>query len=165
MNNRELIKLIREITIWTVQETSHKIFFLSQQNVPEKSGKLKKSGSYTLISNGAEINYSAPHSAVVKFGRPERKIKGNQIINVKSHKRRGYLRKDGLKIAESVVPGYTVTYKNKRLIPLNIGGKTLFRVISKWPKLEGKLFLTRAIQEGFQSFIKDLRKNLKAGLK
>lgn len=165
MNNRELIKLIKEIVISTVQNTSKNIFILSQQNVPEKSGKLKKSGSYTVISNGAIINYNSPYAATQEFGRPERKIKGSQTINVKSYTRKSYLRKDGVRIGESVVPGHTVIYKNKRLIPLNIGGKTLFRVISKWPKIEGKFFLTRAIQEGFQSFIKDLRKNLKAGLK
>ena len=160
-----VISQIKKIIITTVQNTSQNIFNLSQQNVPQRSGKLKNSGSYVLIKNGAVINYNSEYAATQEFGRPERPIKGNQIVNVKEYKRKSYLKKDGIRIAEAIVPGHVVMYKGKRLIPIHVGGKTLFRVIKKWPKIEGKFFLTRAIQEGFQDFVKDLRRNLKAGLK
>lgn len=163
MDKNFLLNEIRKVIIQTVHGTAEKIFLVSQINVPEKSGNLKKSGSFDLIENGATIQYLAPYAALTDRGRKKDiPIKGVQTVFIKEYKRRSYIRKDGVRVEETIIPAHKIVYQNKRLIPIKTDKGLIFRVISKLKARPGTFFFTNAVRGGFNSFVSDLNRNLKA---
>lgn len=67
-----------------IQNLTHNAFVHSQQIVPVITGNLRRSGEFSSIENGAQIQYKAAYSSFV-----ERGIKA-QIVAVP-----GYYRRDG----------------------------------------------------------------------
>jgi hypothetical protein len=62
------IEPIRKALILSMQEMGRDIFKRSQNNVPVRTGRLKSSGYYKDLENGAEVGYNTPYAAYVEFG-------------------------------------------------------------------------------------------------
>jgi len=153
--DKRLEEKVRKAILKGIQATGDDIFDLSQQTdkcyVPVDTGTLKKSGDNIYLKNGTRIVYIAPYSAVVEYGKEASPVKGEYKMNVRKHKRKSYLRKDGTKVSATEVKAYEKVLEGKRPISFRPKlskferGPKIFRVISEERAREGQFFLSRAV--------------------
>ena len=62
------IQPVRNGLVTTMRKLGKDIFDRSQQLVPVATGKLKRSGSYTVLQDGSRIAYDAPYAVGVESG-------------------------------------------------------------------------------------------------
>ena len=163
--------LIMDAIVKGIKRNAERIFDISQNTegcfVPVNTGFLKQSGGVEPLPDGATIRYRADYAADVEFGTQGEPWSGTQEVRTRSHKRKGYTRKDGTYVNPHTVAGHTMRYENQRLIGFRPkAGKfrsanKIYRVMSAKGATEGQFFLTRAVQEGIQYLPTDMELYLK----
>ena len=128
---------------------------------------MKQSGSVESINYGASIKYRADYAAEVEFGTKGEPWSGTQEVRTRSHKRKGYTRKDGTYVSSHNVQGHSKRYENSRFIgfrPKSGKGRSqnkIYRVMSAKNANEGQFFLSRAVKQGIMSLPTDIETELK----
>ena len=155
--NKRLSDRVRKAVMDGIYRNAERIFDISQQTdqgyVPVDRGTLKKSGIVFPIQNGARLQYRTNYSWDVEGGvQEDRPIVGDQIVKIKTYKRR-----DG-----TVVNAHEIVYHNKKLISLRPKkdgkqGFRIYRVINKIKKRPGVFFLTRAVKVGLLDLTGDIK--------
>lgn len=160
-------KIVIDAIVKGIQRNGERCFDISQQTVegyvPVDTGFLKGSGFVERLKRGVQFGYRAKYASVVEHGiANDIPIRGNQIVHIKEHMRKGYTRRDGVYVPPVRVPAHDVVYKNKRLIPIRekatLGrGRLTFRVIDKIKARPGKFYLHRAFEKGVKELPNDIR--------
>ena len=140
--SKKLAREIKEATILGIRRNGDRIFSLSQQKCPVDFGTLLKSGYVNPLSDGVEIGYKVPYAAAVHSGVEEKSITGNQVVHIQGTSKR---------------KAHDRVYKNKRLVPIGQNGRTIFRVIDKIARKEGRPFLMDAVKEGLPYLPEDIK--------
>ena len=163
--------LIMDAIVKGIKRNAERIFDISQNTegcfVPVNTGFLKQSGGVEPLHNGASIRYRADYAAEVEFGTQGKPWSGTQVVRTRSHKRRGYLRKDGTFVNPHTVQAHSKHYENSRLIgfrPKDGKGqsqKKIYRVLSAQNATKGQFFLSRAVMQGIMSLPTDMEYHLK----
>jgi len=154
-----------------IKRNAERIFDISQNTegcfVPVNTGFLKQSGGVEPLSNGATIRYRADYAADVEFGTKGEPWSGSQDVRTRSHKRKGYIRKDGTYVNSHTVQSHTKHFENSRLIGFRPkagkfrSSKKIYRVMSAKNATEGQFFLSRAVLEGIMYLPTDMELYLK----
>ena len=162
--------IIRSI-IDGIQRNGDRIFNTSQNTegcfVPVDTGFLKRSGVKDDMAGGMRIVYRAPYSIAVEYGSEAQPYVGKQTIHVRSHKRKGYTRKDGAYVAPAVVKPHDKVYEDGKLIGFRpkLGkfehGNLIFRVMKGHSTRKGQFFLTRAVRQELPNLPEDIEFYLK----
>lgn len=167
----DLNDLIMDAIVKGIKRNAERIFDISQNTegcyVPVNTGFLKQSGGVEALPDGASIRYRADYAADVEFGTQGTPWSGTQEVRTRSHKRKGYTRKDGTYVNSHIVQGHTKRYENQRLIGFRPkagkfrSNQKIYRVMSANNATEGQFFLTRAVQEGIGYLPTDMELYLK----
>ena len=155
-----------------IKRNADRIFDISQNTegcfVPVNTGTLKQSGGVEALHNGASIRYRADYAAAVEFGTPGEPWSGSQDVRIRSHKRKGYTRKDGTYVSSHNVQAHSKHYENARLIGFRPkagqkfqSAKKIYRVMSAKNATEGQFFLSRAVKQGIMFLPTDMEIYLK----
>jgi len=164
--------LIKKAIVLGVQSNADRIFQISQDTegcfVPVNTGFLKQSGRVVNLNDGASIQYKADYASEIEYGTPGESWSGTQEVRTRSHKRKGYLRKDGTYVNPHTVQAHTKRYENQRLIGFRPkagekfkSNQKIYRVMGAKNATEGQFFLTRAVKEGLTFLSADLEIELK----
>ena len=167
----DIRKAVKNAIIKGIQRNGERIFSTSQSTescyVPVDTGFLKHSGNTENTKNGIILKYSAPYSAKVEFGNLTIPYVGTQTVHIKAHKRKSYVRKDGVRVPASEVKAHDVKYENKRLIGFKPKyskferGPLIFRVLKGEPAREGQHYLGRALVKEMKFLSDDIEFYLK----
>lgn len=167
MTSKNIMQLVRKVIIKGIQRNGDRILDRSQQTdacfVPVDKGFLKNSGYKKDLPNGVEIGYTAPYAARVHYGGPFIPYTGTQTVNVRQHRRRSFVDRDGKQHPATVVQPHIRQYINARLVGFKpkLGkferGKLMFRVLRGEPEREGTFFLTRALAEEIHHLPEDIQ--------
>ena len=106
-------KLLKAITKG-VQVNGKFVFKRSQEYVPVRTGKLKKSGGFVAKKDGGILNYKAPYAADV-HSRPYSSDDEEKPKAVGAYIRKAFRRKDGTQVKATQVKGYYTSPSGKRL--------------------------------------------------
>ena len=168
----DLNTLIMDAIVKGIKRNAERIFDISQNTegcfVPVNTGFLKQSGGVEPLSDGASIRYRADYAADVEFGTQGEPWSGSQDVRTRSHKRKGYTRKDGTYVSSHNVQGHNKHYENARLIGFRPKAgqkfrsqKKIYRVLSAQNATKGQFFLSRAVMQGIMSLPTDMEYHLK----
>lgn len=123
-------RLVRA-SVLGIQDLGDAIMRRSQQLVPVRSGKLKRSGRVTRLRDGVSIRYTSPYATMVESGTPE------YIASF-----RGYQRRSRSGKVHSV-RGYTTITRQRR--PRRFVGQALDELLPKVP-----MFIAKRLSEEFR---------------
>ena len=150
---KELLNKINTILENVLYEAGHKIFFEAKSTVPNKTGKLKGTGTISKLAGGFKITFggdAAPYGGIVEDGREEQAFSSTSYrYNVRAHKRKT---SDG----QTNVKAHTVDVVGMRRGLTDSGWIT----VQKMPELKGTRFLKNARDKMLQSAIRDGLKKL-----
>jgi hypothetical protein len=100
-------KILKAITRG-VQVNGKHVFEKSQQNVPVRTGFLKKSGGFVAKKHGWILKYNASYAADVE-SRPYSSNEEEEPKSIGAHIRKAFRRKDGTVVKATKVKGYYTT--------------------------------------------------------
>jgi hypothetical protein len=142
-------KLLKAITKG-VQANGKTVFKMSQDNVPVRTGFLKKSGGFVAKKHGWILKYNAPYAADVE-GRPFQRDTEDQPKSVAAHIRRAFRRKDGTVVKATKVKSYHASPSATHMLrgDPNRGGQYLTRAVEGgMPNVTTNIF--NALQKQFR---------------
>ncbi len=146
---KEVTEFVNDEISGAIIKMGWEVYDISQNDVPVKTGRLKRSASFIRLGDGWEIMYDTPYAADVEFGRNQPRDDGSiqpsppetHTVVSKAHKRtvtRG--KNKGKKYA---VKRHTKKFTNYRQ-PVAIGNGE-FRTIDSSKKTDGTWFLTNSL--------------------
>ena len=129
------------------------VFKKSQEKVPTQTGTLKQSGSFSSLSEGFKIEYTAPHAVQVEFGESEDTKQTVYVSQIPQHIRRkktGILSKFKGKGNKYTVQAHTKTYTNSKPMIMPDGTWKTIRFLQGG---RGSHFLGNSLEEVLGEFL------------